>query len=221
MTLSARRICRRTDDEDETRPKITFLPGSKSAEDSVEQVPSVADLSTPLRTNSVPELSYSVHPHGWVTTTVTGKTCRALVEHSKESNVHGREIGGLLVGYRNLHETANGLSYHELVVTNTVPVKSFHSSSVQLTFTEDEWRKAEEFVRHQLAPEGKTRLGWYHTHPLQGIFFSSDDQECHKLFSEPYEFAMVIDPRTMEAGLFYWASVSDQRIAGPICFPLT
>jgi proteasome lid subunit RPN8/RPN11 len=143
------------------------------------------------------------------------------VEHCRESNVHGREVGGLLVGHRSVHETADGVAQYDVVLTNAVPVKSFDSSSVRLTFAEDEWTKAEEFIRHRLAPEGKVRIGWYHTHPLQGIFFSGNDQDAHQLFGEPYEFALVIDPRSMEAGLFYWASYSDRHIAGPICFPLT
>ncbi len=173
----------------------------------------------------VPELSYKIKDLGHCAATITGSVCRMLVEHCRESNLHGREVGGILVGYcseRREPDQRMGLERgYEIVVTNSIPISSFDSSNVHLSFTEESWSRAEDEIRQKYAPEGKIRLGWYHTHPDQGIFFSSQDEVAHEIFAEPYQFALVVDPRSMEAGLFYRGLYPQPIMAGPICFRLT
>jgi proteasome lid subunit RPN8/RPN11 len=144
-------------------------------------------------------------------------------EHCTDSRARGCEIGGLLVGYREQSRVSikarGGRKYH-LVVTNAVPMSSLNSSSVSWSISEDEWLRVEEKLRAVYAPSGKVRLGWYHTHPNQGIFFSTHDRKAHELFDAPYEFALVIDPRNMEAGLFRWTWDKERAVTGPVSFSL-
>jgi len=171
----------------------------------------------------VPELSYELPGLGSVTATITGRVCRMLVEHCKESNFHGREVGGMLVGHCGQREIAGAAvtgPEYELVLTDAIPICSFNNSRDHLSVTEEAWARAEEELRKKYAPQGKVRLGWYHTHPDQGIFFSGKDRTAHRIFGEPYELALVVDPRGMEAGLFHWAWRTSMSVAGPLCFSL-
>jgi proteasome lid subunit RPN8/RPN11 len=203
---------------DATRQRITFV-GQKQ-ESGLTGADSSRGYSH--HAEAVPELSYDLGDLGAVTATMTGRVCRTLVEHCKESNLHGREVGGVLVGHcgeRELVGSARGREY-DLLVTNAIPICTFDSSSEHLSFTEGAWTRAEDEIRQKHAPDGKIRLGWYHTHPDQGIFFSSKDRTAHDIFAEPFQFALVIDPRGMEAGLFHWVRHADKSLAGPICFSL-
>ena len=202
------------------RRKVTFargLPGATAPEPSRGLQ---LDRSSPRqRAETVPELSYELHSGCSVTATISGRVCRALAEHCGESNVHGREVGGILVGHRCERRSENEREY-SLSVTDLIPVRSFDSSSAHISLTEDEWIRAERELGQKYTPEGKCRLGWYHTHPVQGIFFSTQDHRAHNIFVEAYQFALVVDPRSMEAGLFYWSSYQERILAGPICFAL-
>jgi hypothetical protein len=75
-------------------------------------------------------------------------------------------------------------------------------------------------MKEKYSPVGKCRVGWYHTHPTQGIFFSGLDKDAHTIFRQPYQFALVIDPRSMDAGLFYWQDAERHRLGGPVLFSL-
>jgi len=180
------------------------------------------DFPSPARPHAeaVPELLYDLASGGTVTTTICGRVCRALVKHCGESNVHGHEVGGILVGHRCERRNENDLREYSLSVTDVIPIRSFDSSNAHVSFTEDEWVRAGCELGQKYTPQGKCRLGWYHTHPMQGIFFSTQDHRAHDIFAEAYHFALVIDPRSMEAGLFYWSSYGKRTLAGPILFAL-
>jgi len=207
------------------RPRIRFVGQPREAVAHVDNFSSPQSQEAHQRVEAVPALSYEIRSLGSVTTTMAGLVCRKLIEHCEESNLHGREVGGILVGYcseRIEPDQRMGLERgYEIVVTNSIPISSFDSSNVHLSFTEESWSRAEDEVRQKYAPEGKIRLGWYHTHPDQGIFFSSQDEVAHEIFAEPYQFALVVDPRSMEAGLFYRGLYPQPIMAGPICFRLT
>lgn len=205
------------------RPRIRFVDQSREAVAHVDNFYSPQSQEAHQRVEAVPALSYEITSLGSVTTTMTGLVCRKLIEHCEESNLHGREVGGILVGYCSERKGPNqrmGEKRCEIVVMNSIPISSFDSSNVHLSFTEESWSRAEDEIRQKYAPEGKIRLGWYHTHPDQGIFFSIQDEVAHKIFAEPYQFALVVDPRCMEAGLFYRGSYPQPIMAGPICFRL-
>jgi proteasome lid subunit RPN8/RPN11 len=172
------------------------------------------------RADVVPEVRYQLQSGSYVNATISGRVCRGLADHGAQSNEHGKEVGGIVVGHWSEQRRPDGTLEHSLSLTDLIPVASFDSSSAHISFTECAWIRAEEELVQRYAPAGKIRLGWYHTHPLQGIFFSDKDQSAHAIFSEPHQFALVIDPLRMEAGWFYWTSYENRILAGPICFGL-
>jgi len=48
-------------------------------------------------------------------------------------------------------------------------------------------------------------LGWQHTHPGMGVFLSAHDLFIHRhFFSQPWQIAMVVDPRSRQLAFFQW-----------------
>lgn len=47
-------------------------------------------------------------------------------------------------------------------------------------------------------------VGWYHSHPSQGLFLSQTDVETHMQFNQfsPYAVSLVADPRSAEFGIW-------------------
>lgn len=201
--------------------RITLAPPPQGASaDDLCHLQSTPSRIHRQRADIVPEVSYQLRSGCYVSATISGRVCRGLADHGAESNEHGREVGGIVVGHWCKQQRADGKSEHTLSLTDLIAVASYDSSSAHISFTERAWVRAEEELTEKYASAGKIRLGWYHTHPIQGIFFSSKDHSAHSIFSEPYQFALVIDPLRMEAGWFYWASYEDRILAGPICFAL-
>jgi proteasome lid subunit RPN8/RPN11 len=54
-------------------------------------------------------------------------------------------------------------------------------------------------------------VGWYHSHPGWGIFFSGADKQTHRfVFFAPHHVGLVFDPTSGEAGVFQWAGQPSQ-----------
>jgi proteasome lid subunit RPN8/RPN11 len=201
------------------KPRLRFLgrpslPGEISSERRTR-----ITIRDAIRAGAVPDLWYELDSGCRISVSITGHACRALRACCAESNVHGREVGGILVGYRCGRLAKAGLQ-HRLSLTDLIAIESQDSSSAHICFGERAWIRAEREFGEKYRPEGKCRLGWYHTHPRQGIFFSAQDRDAHRLFQKPHEFALVVDPQVMQAGLFYWSDQRKQVLAGPICFSL-
>src|SRR6266404_5974368 len=170
---------------DAQRRRITFIGQTKESVPRFCEAASSTARPHSHHAEAVPELSYELPGLGSVTATITGRVCRMLVEHCKESNFHGREVGGMLVGHCGQREIAGAAvtgPEYELVLTDAIPICSFNNSRDHLSVTEEAWARAEEELRKKYAPQGKVRLGWYHTHPDQGIFFSGKDRTAHRIF---------------------------------------
>jgi proteasome lid subunit RPN8/RPN11 len=105
-----------------------------------------------------------------------------------------REVGGVLVGVH----IDSGVS-----VRGMIPALEAVGERAAVTFTHDAW----EIVHRELDrrfPDQQI-VGWYHSHPGFGIFLSRDDLFIHEsFFSEPWQFAYVIDPIGLEEGEFCW-----------------
>jgi proteasome lid subunit RPN8/RPN11 len=55
-------------------------------------------------------------------------------------------------------------------------------------------------------------IGWYHSHPGYGIFFSDTDFKCQiTFFNQPYHVALVVDPNRQQYG-FYKLSVDNRPV---------
>jgi proteasome lid subunit RPN8/RPN11 len=49
-------------------------------------------------------------------------------------------------------------------------------------------------------------VGWYHSHPGQGLFLSQTDAETHMQFYQfsPYAVSLVVDPKPAEFGIWIY-----------------
>jgi len=109
-----------------------------------------------------------------------------------------RELGGVLLG----KSTQSGT----LILVNVMaalPVRSDDHGPAHFTFSADTWAHL-----HQDREERYPHLdvvGWYHTHPDLGVFFSADDIVVHTAaFVLPWQIGMVLDPARGEVCLAGW-----------------
>ena len=74
-------------------------------------------------------------------------------------------------------------------------------SDGQATFTSDTWQHIQGLMDRQY-PDLRI-IGWYHTHPGQGVFLSDADIFLNEtFFGLPWQCALVYDPRSGQAGVF-------------------
>lgn len=108
-----------------------------------------------------------------------------------------RERGAFLLGAR--HESPRPA----IEIRHYLPAAETRRSAASLTFTHDTWsalrREAEAKYPDDVV------LGWHHTHPGFGVFLSPYDLFLHRhFFSEPWQVALVVDPKRCEFGFFQW-----------------
>jgi proteasome lid subunit RPN8/RPN11 len=168
------------------------------------------------RTSSIPQVRYRLASGLLVRAIFPAETCQALREHCETSNDHGREVGGLLVGFRH----PEGAGEVSMIATDVLPMESADSSTAHVRLDAEAWFRVGEEFEGRYRPQGKERLGWYHTHPSQGIFFSKQDLNAHTVFTLPHQFALVVDPRRMEAGLFHWEDIAARRLSDGYLFAI-
>jgi proteasome lid subunit RPN8/RPN11 len=59
------------------------------------------------------------------------------------------------------------------------------------------WERARE------SAEGATIVGWYHSHPDLGVFFSGTDRKTQRaFFNQPHSIGLVIDPIRLQEKWF-------------------
>lgn len=216
--------------------RINFLPqGSAASADEVPQtttgaikIKPASSVSSPSRAaddvgetrEGAPSFIYSLASGVVVGVTLTNHVCQLLARHCEESNRHGREVGGVIAGYSFETEAVGGRKNIQTVATDSIPVESSDSSGAHLCLSEEDWLHVQRQFDEKYSPQGKVRVGWYHTHPTQSIFFSNMDADAHTVFRQSHQFALVVDPRKMEAGLFYWKDYERLLHAGPLRFML-
>lgn len=97
------------------------------------------------------------------------------------------ERGGLLLGRAWQH---GGSAAALVTVRAAVPGPDHEASAISLRLDTTVWDAA----RAQLAPDEQV-VGWYHSHPGIGAFFSATDRSTQAaFFREPYSLGWVIDP---------------------------
>ncbi|MFK7805600.1 MAG: Mov34/MPN/PAD-1 family protein [Anaerolineae bacterium] len=130
-------------------------------------------------------------------------------------DAHGRsnmevELGGLLLGNVYQHEDRQFVD-----VEAAIEVKSDRNGPVHFTFTADAWAAAHH-ERETIYPHLKI-IGWFHTHPDLGVFYSGDDVVVHTTaFSLPWHVGLVLDPVRNTAALFGWIKDSAPSALTPI-----
>lgn len=129
-----------------------------------------------------------------------------IADHS-ESNVRS-ELGGVLLGHVYREGETLFVDVHA-----ALPANSNERGPVHFTFTADAWSqihrdKAAHYPRLDI-------VGWFHTHPGLGVFYSSDDVVVHSAaFTLPWHVGLVVDPVRREAAYFGWLQGSLAPIGG-------
>jgi len=123
----------------------------------------------------------------------------------RQINDHGQsdlsvELGGLLLG-----SVVKKMDELSIKVMATIPVTSLDHGPVHFTFTADAWAQVNK-ERLAIYPDLDV-VGWYHTHPGLGVFFSADDVVVQKAaFVMPWHIALVVDPIRKQGCFFGWKS---------------
>lgn len=117
-----------------------------------------------------------------------------ILEHLNTETV---ELGGLLLGSVISTDNLNdGLIAIE--INDIVESRDCVSTSVSLTMNPDVWKSASKNCDNR-----KFVVGWYHSHPNLGAFFSGTDRKTQKdFFNHSYSLGLVIDPIRNEEKLF-------------------
>ncbi len=107
------------------------------------------------------------------------------------------EMGGLLIGTVYSIDLAGSQTYI-VVISDSVPSKMIESTSVSLKLGPDVWLSA-----RSMCTETERIVGWYHSHPGFGAFFSSTDKKTQKdFFNQPFDIGLVVDPFRKEEKWF-------------------
>lgn len=126
---------------------------------------------------------------------VTQAAVRQIQAHC-QSNL-GAEVGGVLLGEAYQY---NNQIYVEIAAA--IPAINADHGPVHFTFTADVWRQIH---RDREQYPDLDVVGWFHTHPDLGVFFSADDEVVHAAaFTQPWHVALVVDPVRHEASFFGW-----------------
>jgi len=194
---------------------------SESRGGNIKILSSCQDAAGTAGAEPAVRLSHALGSGSIVTVRLRRTVCRSLMNHCGQSSRHGFEVAGVLAGYQREISTPTGKApEYCLDVTDLLPIESNDRSSSHIRVDEQSWGNVERVLIDLGDSQNKCKLAWYHTHPTQGIFFSDGDWQAHHLFSRPYQFALVVDPGSMDAGLFYWSDYDRRAQAGPNRFSL-
>lgn len=118
------------------------------------------------------------------------------------------EVGGALLGHPYQFDDEIFLD-----VRAAIPAVTADQGPVHFTFTADAWAQLHK-DRLQRYPEYDI-VGWFHTHPDLGVFYSSDDVVVHSAaFTLPWHVGMVVDPLREDTALFGWKQDKLAPISG-------
>lgn len=109
-----------------------------------------------------------------------------------------QEVGGWLVGQMRVDFRSRR---RYMVIEGALPAQHTEQGSAFLTFTQDS-QVALHTAMEARFPDAEL-LGWYHTHPRMGVFFSEYDAWLHThFFPEPWQVGLVIEPASKAGGFF-------------------
>ena len=110
------------------------------------------------------------------------------------------ELGGALLGHVYRHQSTIFVE-----VTAALVAFSGDHGPIHFTFSADSWSQLQK-DRAEQYPE-LAIVGWFHTHPGLGVFYSSDDVVVHSAaFTLPWQVGLVVDPLHQEACFFGWTA---------------
>jgi len=108
------------------------------------------------------------------------------------------EVGGWMIG----EWRSDKISQRQFIVIEKImPAPHTQHGRAYLTFTQDSQVAMHESLETRFP--GKKVVGWYHTHPRMGVFFSGHDSWLHlNFFPKPWQVALVIEPHSASGGFF-------------------
>jgi proteasome lid subunit RPN8/RPN11 len=116
-----------------------------------------------------------------------------------------KELAGALLGRYRIGE-----GRYRVEVQAALPLTTEDHGPAHFTFTADAWARLNR-DRPERYPDLEV-VGWYHTHPDFGIFFSEDDLVVQRSsFYLPWQVALVLDPVRQEEGIFAWKGDPDEE----------
>lgn len=108
------------------------------------------------------------------------------------------ELGGLLIGRAFMPNADLPADWGCVVlVQDFVPSEECRTTGVSLAMGTEVWDRARERLGECMV------VGWYHSHPSLGAFFSGTDRWTQRhFFNRPYSIGLVIDPIRGEEAWF-------------------
>jgi proteasome lid subunit RPN8/RPN11 len=126
---------------------------------------------------------------------------QAMWDHARSAPV---EVGGVLIGQVFADAERDQLLVD---VEAAIPARGALESGAYFKLTDSAWDHiSRERERRLPAATFPTHLivGWYHTHPGLGVFYSGTDKASQKaFFAQPWNFGIVIDPVRDQYGVFH------------------
>jgi hypothetical protein len=167
----------------------------------------------------IPEIHFQSFRRRTISVMFPSTFLRRLAVHCGDSNLHGREVAGLIVGHVLSAAESDPVS---VVPTDILEFPDYDSSGAHVTVPSSVWAQVDREFEERFGNLSFDRLGWYHTHPTQGVrLFSVQDCDFHSLFTRDFQFALVVDPRNMETGTYVWTDTDRSQISrGAITFKI-
>ena len=165
-----------------------------------------------LRTRA-PALSPCAPSTAGLLVIVTDDVREEVLRHLRSSQ---DEQGGLLLGeVFAADESVSVAASRAVLVSQAIPALDFSSSGISLRMESGVWERA----RLALGPH-ELIVGWYHSHPGLGAFFSATDRRTQAaFFPHPYSVGWVLDPVLDDEAFFVGRESAAPgelvRVAGP------
>jgi proteasome lid subunit RPN8/RPN11 len=130
---------------------------------------------------------------------------QAIIQYSAQ--FRNTEIFGLLLG-RVIITPGERL---RTVIEDYVPAQVFaHSDIGFVEVSASELMRLDAEVEERTEGSATRIVGWFHTHPGHGVFMSATDRDNHRLYTQSWQVALVVDPHSRQWGFFN----------GPNCEPV-
>lgn len=114
------------------------------------------------------------------------------------------ERGGFLIGQAYRDPKARHESGMYVEIRHFVEATDTINQAASMRFTHQTWSSLNRELSSRFPDE--CVVGWHHTHPGLGVFLSAYDRFIHShFFSQPWQVALVVDPRAGEFGFYQWA----------------
>lgn len=125
------------------------------------------------------------------------------------------ENGGMLIG-----RTVEQFGKTGIIINGFVEAKYCEATANTLKFTHETWAHCHKEIAKKFA--GQKIVGWIHTHPGFGIFFSEYDEFIQSnFFKDENQVAFVVDPVQDREGFYYWRNGKITLCSGFFIFDKT